>query len=662
MGIFQNLRSFPQRIQKHLNLVEAESLLDQFALAALLIDEGRGCVVLANNAATALTQYTRAELHQMDVPRLFPQLESAARLQELISTGTEREVVLRRRDGEFTDVIIKPGSLSPDTRWVLMTVETVSSRALKAAEREQRTKLWEAIHLLVMSTHTTDMPRAFAAALEGGEILSGGDILAVYQLLAHEPGLLAYARRDIRNILPEHVQSINMAHLRKTELWVPGKHPGSALQRIAKAGDLKYLLTMPLVDQKSELGLLVIGSTRNPPIDQLKPAAQIIAAAVASTLQKNILTTNLLDRLYIQQTSLAQGSTIESSVEEGVVVLSTNLRILDLNQAAELILGYATSEVRSQPVYNIMIGTRSLEPALRAAQNGDPTLNIGKIQLHRRNGQAFEAHVRTVPVKVNDKVERILAIFQDLSENENLRIAYQELERRALLGEVLSSFAHEANNPINNLASGLQVMAVSLDESDPMQDIVKGMNDDYKRLDFLVKGVLSYSRKTEYRLEPVDLHLMVERLFERWRPRMARENVTPLLQIEPGTPPVLGDHRALEQVFINLVTNAIQAMSEKGGTLAIKATVQDQTTNHPHLLISVSDSGPGIPEEILERIFQAFFTTKTEGTGLGLAITKRIIAAHRGKIWVESFTGGTIFYIQLPLANGHIQTEAGGTE
>ncbi len=270
-------------------------------------------------------------------------------------------------------------------------MESAASRAHRAAEDEQQAKLWEAVHLLVLSTHTTDMPKAFAAALEGGEFLSGGDILAVYQLLAHEPGLLSYAMRGNPEILPEHVKTINMSHLRKTELWVPGKHPASVLQRIAKAADLKYLLTIPLGDSQGLLGLLVIGSTQNPPIDQLKPAAQIIAAAVSSTLQKNILTTNLRDRLHLQETALSLGSAIKGSVEDGVVVLSTKLRILELNQAAEQILGYATPEVKSQPVHNIMIGTSSLEPALRSAQEGIPTHNIGNTRLHRRNGEAFRS-------------------------------------------------------------------------------------------------------------------------------------------------------------------------------------------------------------------------------------------------------------------------------
>jgi signal transduction histidine kinase len=188
------------------------------------------------------------------------------------------------------------------------------------------------------------------------------------------------------------------------------------------------------------------------------------------------------------------------------------------------------------------------------------------------------------------------------------------------------------------------------------------MIEDCRRLDHQMKSVLEFSRNTEYKLVPVNLHSMVQRLFERWRPHMARENVQPLLQIEPEIPAVLGDQRALEQVFTNLISNAVEAMSDTGGTLAIKATIHEKARERPQLHISVSDTGPGIPKENLDKIFRPFYTTNPEGTGLGLAITKRILVAHQGTIYVDSFPGGTVFYIQLPIANGHAELSQGGPE
>ncbi len=194
-------------------------------------------------------------------------------------------------------------------------------------------------------------------------------------------------------------------------------------------------------------------------------------------------------------------------------------------------------------------------------------------------------------------------------------------------------------------------MSHQLPGEDPQQEAVKRMLDDCIRLDHLMKSVLDFSKTSEYRPEPVDLHILVQRLFDRWSPRMKRENVKSMLQIEPDTPPVQGDRRALEQVFTNLISNAVQAMQEDGGTLTIKAVVSSKSREKPRLLISVSDSGPGISEENRAKIFQPFFTTNPEGTGLGLAITKQIIIAHKGTINVDSFPGGTVFHINLPTAD-----------
>jgi signal transduction histidine kinase len=148
-------------------------------------------------------------------------------------------------------------------------------------------------------------------------------------------------------------------------------------------------------------------------------------------------------------------------------------------------------------------------------------------------------------------------------------------------------------------------------------------------------------------MEPTDIELLLRRILDRWRPRFSKANVNAFFQIDPDTPWVIGDQRALEQVFTNLISNAVQAM-KNGGLLAVKITSQCDNPSNPEVEITVSDEGPGIPDEIKDHIFEPFITTNPQGTGLGLAITKRIVNAHRGSINVNSFPGGTVFQICLP--------------
>jgi signal transduction histidine kinase len=166
-------------------------------------------------------------------------------------------------------------------------------------------------------------------------------------------------------------------------------------------------------------------------------------------------------------------------------------------------------------------------------------------------------------------------------------------------------------------------------------------------------SVLSFSKGTEYKMEDTDIKALVQRLLERWRPRFSNANVQYYLQSSLKTPKVIGDARALEQVFTNLISNAVNAMREKGGFLAIKIDMQTVPEDPPQMIITITDNGAGIPDVIRERIFEPFVTSNTQqGTGLGLAITKRILIAHHGSIYVDSFPGGTVFTIKLPAISG----------
>jgi two-component system, NtrC family, sensor histidine kinase AtoS len=148
----------------------------------------------------------------------------------------------------------------------------------------------------------------------------------------------------------------------------------------------------------------------------------------------------------------------------------------------------------------------------------------------------------------------------------------------------------------------------------------------------------------------VDINLLIDRLLERWRPRMARVKVQHHLLNSSKNPYLIGDSRALEQVFTNLISNAVQAMNDHGGTLSVTIRNQSIHKEFDQIEISVADNGPGISEEHRHRIFEPFFTTSKNGTGLGLAISKRIISAHKGVISVTSVPGGTVFQVLLPAA------------
>jgi signal transduction histidine kinase len=188
--------------------------------------------------------------------------------------------------------------------------------------------------------------------------------------------------------------------------------------------------------------------------------------------------------------------------------------------------------------------------------------------------------------------------------------------------------------------------------SDPNQDVITRMLSDCGRLDHLMESVLSYSRPMENTFHPIDMSQLLQRILDRWHPRLAKVNVKLFFQPNADLPKILGDHRSLEQVFTNLISNAIEAMSKTGGTLTVRLQSSDAIPNRPQIEVILSDDGPGIPDEIRERIFDPFVSHRSKGTGLGLAITKRIVTAHQGTITVNSFPGGTVFHVFLPVTTG----------
>ncbi|HSB65436.1 MAG TPA: ATP-binding protein, partial [Anaerolineales bacterium] len=207
---------------------------------------------------------------------------------------------------------------------------------------------------------------------------------------------------------------------------------------------------------------------------------------------------------------------------------------------------------------------------------------------------------------------------------------------------------HEVKNPINNIFTGLQLLAINLSQDDPNQKNIARLEEDCERLTSLVKSSLTFVRPMEYKLETITLSQLISNLLDRWRSRLVKLNIKYQIQADKSIPTIDGDYRALEQVFTNLINNAIEAMETAGGLLSIKIRHATEGDEQAHIEVSISDTGPGIPAELREKIFEPFFTTKQHGTGLGLAIVKRIVTAHKGSISVNSILGGTNFIVQFP--------------
>lgn len=504
------------------------------------------------------------------------------------------------------------------------------------------------------------MPRledAIHKILEVGNEVCGASLLIVYLAENQQPMLRRRASRGCSVLLPDSLPAQELINLHKPQLWLSGRRPHSILQRAALTANLSYLASAPLGQNHAAIGLLVVCGEEPPEGKDLLFITGLLAQSLTVAIQHQFLRKQTQSNQKNNQNQLNISEVIEENSREGIIVLSPELNIHRMNHSAEIMLGYNSREIAGQPAEHVLIGSETLDLALSLAQQCKPTINydgehsLGNVRLYRRSGEDFLAQARVYPLAEAGNVQQILVFLQDLSEQEQIKKQAQHLEQRALLGEVTAAFAHEVRNPVNNISTGLQLLAMNLPENDPNQETIEGMLQDCDRLAELLKGVLAFSRPTEYAMEQLDLGNTVSRLLERLHSRITRMNVEYNLIMEPDCPPILGNLRAIEQVFNNLINNALQAMGELGGLLVIKIQQNQENEGQKYVEVSVADTGRGIPSELQERIFQPFFTTEQNGTGLGLAITKRIVTAHKGNIRLESFPGGTVFHVQLPAVN-----------
>lgn len=646
------IANFP-RLRRNPGLAEIAALLERLPQAALFVETQSKRIIGCNEKASELTLYTIQELQELRLADLIANLDADAKLGVHSDDSEPEALTLVRQNNTEVQIIANRFDLSPHGKWELILLEPSRIIEQRQAEHQRRSKLLESMNTISKALQVAELKPALELFLNAVQELTGAESLSIYlQNLTSDNQdfeVVRFCHLGAGSNLPSEIPALELAKLRKTYFWTASERVPTSLQRTARSSGLKYVASAPLGQPNAMIGLLAIGGYETPPAERAIGFLQILADTVTAIVEQHSRMSNLARELNDQTWKNYIHQAIENVVFDGVIVLNPDLTISRLNHASESILGYSNKEAQGHPVEDILIGTETLMPALEAAQQGDQTLKQANMRLYNRSGQAFLAQVSTAPTIIDEKLHGIIILIQDLTEQEQIQLQTQELERRALLGEVTAIFAHEVRNPINNISTGLQLMAYNLPDEDPNQELIGRLQQDCERLSDLMKSVLSYSRPAEYDMVELDLASLIKRLVDRARPRMSNVNVEPHLQFESTLPLVEGNQRALEQVFTNLINNAIQAMRESGGTLAIKIHEMHSSGQSHYIQVDVADSGPGIPKENIDRIFQPFYTTKSDGTGLGLAITKRIITAHKGNIQVTSFPGGTVFHVQLPV-------------
>ena len=343
---------------------------------------------------------------------------------------------------------------------------------------------------------------------------------------------------------------------------------------------------------------------------------------------------------------------IESAMD-AIITVDHEQRVVVFNDAAERMFGCSSADAMGQPL-DKFIPARFREAHRQHikgfGQSGVTSRRMGQLGTVmglRADGDEFpiEAAISHVTVQGN---KFFTAILRDVSERTRLAEQLRRTERVAELGTLASGMAHEIGTPMNVILGRAEYLMDRVTD-EPVKKGLKTIVAQVERITRVMNQLLTFARRKPREPRPVALEEVIENSLEMFRERLSNHRVQVSTHIVPDCPHVVADTDQMSQVLINLIMNAVHAMPQ-GGTLRLGIGRERDMVK-----LTISDTGHGIPKEVVAKIFDPFFTTKEfgKGTGLGLTVVKGIIEEHQGSITVESEEGnGTTFTILLPISDG----------
>ena len=344
------------------------------------------------------------------------------------------------------------------------------------------------------------------------------------------------------------------------------------------------------------------------------------------------------------------------SIQSYILIVDREGKVKGYNSAAQRLVGQESLDGRSfrEILHPLQLDVEFIDERMRAgddyrAKDIDYRTRDGKrsvmdMKLHPRHDQAGEIQGATL-------------IMDDVTEQRMVEKRLIRSEKLASIGRLSANLAHELNNPLDGALRYVRLLLDQMSKEDPRRIYAEHTRDGLTRMANMVRGLLDFARKSTRFLSPTDIPQSIRRILSYFSDQISAQNIKIEAEFDENIPVIL--NADVEQIFTNIIKNAIQAMPD-GGTLSIGAGMATSQL----LEVRFSDTGSGIPDEIQETIFDPFFTTKSfgQGIGLGLSISQGIVESYNGSIDVESELGkGTTFVVALPMSDTGLTTSQAKT-
>lgn len=358
----------------------------------------------------------------------------------------------------------------------------------------------------------------------------------------------------------------------------------------------------------------------------------------------------------LMEISILQGAV--ENANEAFVTIDQQSTVIFFNRAAEQMFGYLRCEVVGRNLAEILgpgcrEGHQRGVAAYVQTKKANLIGHVSEFEAMRRNGEKFPAAISFSVTEVNGE-SFFTGIVRELTETKALHAQVVQAERLAALGQMVAEISHEIKNPLV-MIGGFSRQLMKKISGEKEQAKLGVIVSEVERLEKLLADLKDLYRPRQLNLVNFDVDELLQEVCNLTIANMKNDAITIRCQAEPGAKLISGDRDKLKQVLLNLVKNGAEAMSGPG-TVAVASRLAGD-----NILVTISDTGQGIPASIKEKIFSPFFTTKEHGTGLGLCISKRIVDEHPGGLFsLESEEGkGTTVTITLPRQAGPCLQQVG---
>jgi len=441
---------------------------------------------------------------------------------------------------------------------------------------------------------------------------------------------------------PEQLPGRVLEYLESTDDYVVADEV--AQHRSHKFGDvhdhlieLDWALVLPVMFEDSVIGAIAVGPKRSG--DPFYPHDLDLLMTLANQAGIAVKNAQLYAQVVLANEHL---NNIVSTIESGVVAVDATGQITLFNRAAEQFTGLAVERVRHQSVSVLPTGVATMltETVVDGSPRTEPEIEL--------SDGATTRPVICATSPLHDQAGGVLgavAVFSDLTPHKALEVERRRAERLAYFEMLTAGIAHEIKNPLVSIKTFAQLLPRRRSDEQFIENFGRTVTHQVDRMERLLDRLRTLARPGERPQHPLDLRAPIGAAIEAMRPAFVAKNV--VLSAATGQSPcmILGDYSELEQLFLNLLLNAHEA-TPSGGMVRVELAV-----NAGRAIVAVVDTGPGVPAELLERVFDPFFSTKERGSGLGLAICASIVQTHGG--WLKAANrevGGAVFTVEFPPA------------